>query len=339
MNKKPIISICIPTYNRGNKVFELVTSILKYKESNIEVIVLDNFSSDNTNFLLNEIKDNRFAYLRNSENIGGIKNIFKALLNANGKYCFLCLDKDRINYNNIEELIKRIDNNQDVSFGYCILNGQYNKSDILFSKGFSSVYNMSYRSAHPTGMFYKTDFLKNLPVIKKIFEENKKFGFYTELINAEMSVLGMSKVVNLPVFFTETKEESEEVKSFTYKNENEIFFFPHKRYEEFLTYSSNLYSLDLTDNEKNKILKKIFLNGLVAATIEFKKNLKDRSVCNHYLVKSRNVSFLELFKTAIIFSRDFIKSDIPVSLLIKIYISVIGNFKVVYMLTGIKIIK
>ena len=52
MNDSPIISICIPTYNRKDKVYELVSNILKYKGNEIEVAVLDNLSKNNSNACL-----------------------------------------------------------------------------------------------------------------------------------------------------------------------------------------------------------------------------------------------------------------------------------------------
>ncbi|OXA92187.1 glycosyltransferase family 2 protein [Flavobacterium hercynium] len=328
MLKKPIISICIPTYNRDDKVIELVNSILQYKGDEIEVLVLDNSSTDETNSLFNKIVDNRLSYVRNNENIGGIKNVFKALVIANGEYCFLCLDKDRIKFERIGDLLDNI-KSSDVLFGHCVLNAAEKKTDIFFEKGFPSVYNMSYLAAHPSGMFYKTEALKNLPVLNQIFNENKKFGFYAELINAEMSVLGKSKIINIPAFFTETKEDCGKIRSFTYTNENEIFFFPSKRSEEFLIYSENLYSLNLTLKEKNRVLKKIFLKGLLATTVDFKSILNDISICDHYFIATRKVSLLELIKNDILFCKNFIKSDLPLSVFFKFYICVISNMKII----------
>jgi hypothetical protein len=42
---KIILSFCIPTYNRALRVYELVQNLLSYPNSNIEVVVLDNFST------------------------------------------------------------------------------------------------------------------------------------------------------------------------------------------------------------------------------------------------------------------------------------------------------
>ncbi|WDF59119.1 glycosyltransferase family 2 protein [Flavobacterium sp. KACC 22758] len=333
MIKKTILSICIPTYNRGEKVFELINSILKYKGDEIEVIVVDNLSTDNTNVLLNQITDSRFINIRNKENIGGIKNIFKALTVSNGEYCFLCLDKDRVEYQKIGDLIERLKDNSDILFGYCKLNKFEESSDIIYDKGFFSVYNMAYLSNHPTGMFYKSDVLRRLPILNQIFNQNKKFGFYTDLINAEMAVLGPSRIINLPAFYTETKEESEKISSFTYTNENEVFFYPSKRIEEFLIYSKSMYSLNITKKEKDRVFDAIFFRGLMASTFGFRNILKDQSICNHYLVQSRKVTLIEIIKIELKFLKAFFKSDLPINIFRKIYIVIIANAKILYTMT------
>lgn len=46
------ISICIPTYNRANVVYRTVVNCLKCKDEDIEVVVSNNCSEDNTEELL-----------------------------------------------------------------------------------------------------------------------------------------------------------------------------------------------------------------------------------------------------------------------------------------------
>lgn len=327
MNKKPLISFCIPTYNRARKVYKLVNDILKFIGDDIEVIVLDNFSTDNTNLLLNQINDVRFSYIKNDKNIGGIKNGFKSLMIANGEYCFVCLDKDSINYQYIGDLIEHVKKNKDVVFGHCLLNTEKTKADILYEKGFSSVYNMAYLSQHPTGMFYKTAIYKEMPVLKWILESNLKFGFFLELINAEMAMKGSSLVINLPIFHTETKEESSKSPSFTYSNPNEMFFFPEKRFEAFMMYSNNLFTLELSNIQKIIILKKIFLKCLISSTFEFRNILNDPQICNHYHIKTKKVSIVEIVKIDFFLSKILIKSDLPINFSYKFFICLFSNLK------------
>lgn len=60
------LSICIPTYNRAEVVYKTVRNILNYNGNNIEIVVSNNCSSDNTEELLLEIKDKRVKYFKNN---------------------------------------------------------------------------------------------------------------------------------------------------------------------------------------------------------------------------------------------------------------------------------
>ena len=57
------LSFCIPTYNRASSVCRLVADILSCRDSGIEVVVLDNGSTDDSLSLLQAIKmkDCRFT--------------------------------------------------------------------------------------------------------------------------------------------------------------------------------------------------------------------------------------------------------------------------------------
>ncbi|MBR7037253.1 glycosyltransferase [bacterium] len=57
-NKQPILSICIPTYNREVYLKRLVDSIISQKEfvdtDDIEIVISDNASTDSTKDMINK---------------------------------------------------------------------------------------------------------------------------------------------------------------------------------------------------------------------------------------------------------------------------------------------
>ena len=95
----PFISIAISTYNRSNRIYHLVQNILKYEGNEIEVVVLNNASTDDTVELLGSIDDSRFRLINYKQNVGGLLGTFNVLLEAKGDYVFVCLDKDFVDYN------------------------------------------------------------------------------------------------------------------------------------------------------------------------------------------------------------------------------------------------
>lgn len=316
-----IASFCIPTFNRGPKIYNLIQNVLSQSNNfNFEIVVLDNLSNDNTYQLLNSIIDDRFRYIVNEESIIGPINIIKSLSYANGKYTFLCLDKDFIEASYIDSLIDRLTTMPDVAFGYCELNLNHCLQYSFYSKGFESLYNMCYLSAHPTGMFYNTYLYKNNNFHGRLSDMSKVFGFYPDIINAEMAICGPSAIIRIPVFKTESIIECEEVKSFTFKSQENLFFTPKNRSKNFLIYAEHLLSLNISKSDKFKVLEKIYSSELIASTIGYKSILKNQPICTHYYISTRNVGLYELVKIYFHFTYNFLKAKMPLKKLDKLRI-------------------
>ena len=67
---KEKISIIIPTYNREKLIIRSINSILNQTYHNIEVILVDDGSTDNTKKVISQIKDKRFRYIKLRKNQG-----------------------------------------------------------------------------------------------------------------------------------------------------------------------------------------------------------------------------------------------------------------------------
>ena len=94
----PLVSICIPTYNRAEKLERAVRSAQNSTYENIEIIISDNASSDHTEAVSKRLAstDGRILYFRNESNIGAAKNFEHVRSKANGKYFMWLGDDDRI---------------------------------------------------------------------------------------------------------------------------------------------------------------------------------------------------------------------------------------------------
>ncbi len=64
------VSVIIPTYNRQDKLLKSINSVLEQTYSNIELIIVDDASTDNTRELVESIKDDRVRYICLSQNMG-----------------------------------------------------------------------------------------------------------------------------------------------------------------------------------------------------------------------------------------------------------------------------
>jgi glycosyltransferase involved in cell wall biosynthesis len=83
----------MPTYNHGKYIHEAVLSVLNQSYRNIELIICDNASTDETPEIIHSISDSRIKYYRNDKNIGPGGNIDLCLSHAIGQYiAFLASD-------------------------------------------------------------------------------------------------------------------------------------------------------------------------------------------------------------------------------------------------------
>lgn len=70
MDYSELISVVIPSYNRKDKLPACIKSVLEQSYSNIELIIVDDASTDGTEELFKDIKDPRLTYLRYDINHG-----------------------------------------------------------------------------------------------------------------------------------------------------------------------------------------------------------------------------------------------------------------------------
>jgi len=103
----PSVTIGIPTYNRADSYLkEAVESGLNQTYPNIEIIISDNCSSDNTEMVVKAFTDIRIRYHRHDVNIGANNNFNFCLKQATGDYFLLLQDDDLIDDDFIEVCIK-----------------------------------------------------------------------------------------------------------------------------------------------------------------------------------------------------------------------------------------
>jgi len=93
MNKKPFFSVVMPTRNRAKLLPFAVQSVLNQTFDDYEVIVSDNFSSDETPQIARDFNDKRLKYFRSEKPLSMGESWEYALSHAVGEYiCFLSDD-------------------------------------------------------------------------------------------------------------------------------------------------------------------------------------------------------------------------------------------------------
>jgi|CXWL01.1.fsa_nt_gi glycosyltransferase involved in cell wall biosynthesis len=89
------VSLCIPTYNDSTVVADALRSAREQDYPGLEILVLDNHSTDDTWRIVTDIaaSDSRIRCIRHSENIGMARNFSACISFAQGDYVqILCAD-------------------------------------------------------------------------------------------------------------------------------------------------------------------------------------------------------------------------------------------------------
>lgn len=112
----PLVSLCVPTYGRANFISQTLDSALAQTMTNIEIIVVDDNSPDNTPDVVGRFSDERVRYVRNPENLGVPENINRAMLLAQGQYLVLLEDHDILEPTYLEATIGVLEKYPSVGF-------------------------------------------------------------------------------------------------------------------------------------------------------------------------------------------------------------------------------
>ncbi|MFO1431436.1 MAG: glycosyltransferase family 2 protein [Candidatus Competibacteraceae bacterium] len=100
------VTIGIPTFNRSRLAVRAIGSALAQNYPDLEVIVSDNASSDDTIERINEIRNSRLVFFRQQPSLGMIANLDFCLRHATGEFFLLLGDDDVLLPGAIEKLVE-----------------------------------------------------------------------------------------------------------------------------------------------------------------------------------------------------------------------------------------
>lgn len=83
---KPLISVILPVYNGEKYILQAIRSVLDQDYENLELILIDDGSSDDTRPLYSGIEDDRFIVIRFDSNRGLITALNTGIERSRGKY-------------------------------------------------------------------------------------------------------------------------------------------------------------------------------------------------------------------------------------------------------------
>lgn len=112
----PLVSVIIPCYNAEKFVEKSVYSIMQQTYKNLEIIVIDDCSTDSTSKILDKLsrEDDRIVYIQNEKNLKLAKTLNKGIALANGNYIARMDADDISDQNRIEKQVCFMEKNDDI---------------------------------------------------------------------------------------------------------------------------------------------------------------------------------------------------------------------------------
>jgi glycosyltransferase involved in cell wall biosynthesis len=174
----PKISVCIPTYNSGKFIQSCLESILNQTISDIEIIVSDNASTDDTVSIVESLNDSRIQLYQQTENIGSCDNFNFAIAKASGSLIKSFCSDDIMIPNLLEKQQEIMDAYSHVGIVSCyslVINADkvrwvwevtpgYETGDRIL---YNSIRTLTNRFGGPSSFMYRRDAIKNQRYEKK----------------------------------------------------------------------------------------------------------------------------------------------------------------------------
>ena len=179
MSNEPLVSVIITTYNRADKVGSCIESVLQQDYKNLEIIVVDDCSSDNTeNFFKNNYLQ-KVKYIRNNFNQGVqfVSNI--GYRYSRGKYVAFVGDDDKwTDKQKLTEQVKIFENDFLQRYGIVTTDIKVVSENNSYKKNIKKPKNLVKHILRSNGIIYGSAALMRSSIFKEagMFNENLPRG-------------------------------------------------------------------------------------------------------------------------------------------------------------------
>ena len=239
-----LVSVCIPVYNGAPFIKNTIEMVLAQNYDNMEVLVSDNASTDNTVEEIKKIQDKRVKLFQNETNLGMGGNWNCLIDRAQGEYVIIVCADDFILPGAIKAKAQVLDDNPDV--------------DIVFS----STYVMNEKGRK---LFQRRPFRKSQKLIKEETQRDLfvKSNFFAEPPNNMMRKSAMDKAGKFDSSLWYTIDWDYYLRILNYGNA----YYIDKPYEGFRISSSSATGSSLSGKEKILKDEEVFLKKYKTGTV------------------------------------------------------------------------
>ncbi len=307
---RPLISFCIPTYNRAACAEKCVRWILEYPGDDIEVIVSDNGSPDDTMERISQIIDHRVKYFRNKKNEGVQYNIDRVLQEAEGRFCFLISDEDEVNVDIIPLIMDAIKKYPNLSLIY----GETSPKDCsgkeytypetkLVKKGNDAIEEIAFKHGYLSGIIANKEMYQEIKNTNELWYQQDIFYPHEYLI-LRLAMMGDVYLMRDTILWTHAYDHvslsaSKEINS-AYSYEGRLTTFKQRT----RIIVDNIQDVEL----RRKLLLETLRNMLYCGTIGLYIISKDLGLSNNLQLEYRKYRISKTINSFYNDQIDFLKS-------------------------------
>tara|TARA_Y100000590_G_scaffold46886_1_gene49649 strand:- start:9539 stop:10579 length:1041 start_codon:yes stop_codon:yes gene_type:complete len=301
MNDESLVSIIILNYNAGKLLLNCVESIKKSKYNNLEIIVVDNISSDNSQTECKE-KFPDIKLIQNDENFGYCEGNNIGIRNAKGEYIIILNPDTIVEENSINELVCAYKKIGDGLFQPKILS--LHEEDILQSTGnmiqifgFGFAKDKGEKNTKQEEKIEKIGYASGtcLFTSKRIFEKIGYFDKFLFLYHDDLDLGWRAAQMGINSYYV-PKSKIFHVESYSLKWSSKKFYWLERNRKYCLqthyskeTYSKMKFSLFVVDMLVWLFyLSKGFLGAKIKAELDIRKN-KDHIIKNYNELEKRKL--------------------------------------------------
>ena len=154
----PKISVIVPTYNRAKQLEGCIESVLTQSLTDIELIIVSDGSTDQTEQVVKSFQDPRIVFLK-KQNGGQASARNLGILKSKGLYIALCDDDDRFYADHLATLCNTLDLHPEVGLVYSDSLWKYNdeqrEPEVKYSQDFDKKSLEDYNYITPLNILFR----------------------------------------------------------------------------------------------------------------------------------------------------------------------------------------
>ena len=238
--RRPVLSVCIPTYNRGEELAARVRAWLAAEDSDgLEVVVADNASTDGTEAAFAALADPRLVYCRNERNVGAFENQLRAFAAAHGTWLMQLTDKDEILPPAFPAARAALTGLRAACGSFRLVRGADEPADgsVETYSGASAYARFGLAYAHPSGRFFRSDVLADGAVLAELRALDEVIRPYsTDYLTSLCLRAGAYARIDVPLVRHNLPPYGAGRKSVSYVTRKDYYFTPEFVVREFAEY-------------------------------------------------------------------------------------------------------